>query len=52
METDVGRPLLVAHKFQCGLTFIRGEQIKLYRLGLFPVRCEYCGDLMASEGDE
>jgi hypothetical protein len=35
----------------CGYTVISDEEITLYRLGLFPVRCKSCLELMTDRGD-
>jgi hypothetical protein len=35
-----------AHHPGCGLTVVRGDQLRLYALGLLPLRCKSCGELM------
>jgi hypothetical protein len=41
--------LLLRHKPLCGLTRLTGGQVDLHRLGIFPVQCAGCGDLLPSD---
>jgi hypothetical protein len=41
--------LHIPHKLGCGLTKLTDGQVTLHRLGLFPVRCQGCGDMMPFE---
>lgn len=42
-----GTTLFLPHEGRrnCAYTVLLDDQIKLYRLGLLPVRCRTCGDL-------
>ena len=33
----------------CGYTLLMDEEIVLYRLGIFPVQCKSCGELMTDK---
>jgi hypothetical protein len=41
--------LLIRHNMVCELTRLMGGQVGLHRLGIFPVRCKGCGDLLPAE---
>ncbi len=41
--------LLIHHNMACELTRLTGGQVDLHRLGIFPVRCKGCGDLLQDE---
>jgi hypothetical protein len=45
-----GHTLYLPHTPKCKLTKLTDGQVILHKLGLFPVRCASCGDLMPAEG--
>jgi hypothetical protein len=52
-DDQTGQVLFLPHAHHpgCGFTILMDEQIALHRLGLLPVRCKSCGELMTDRGD-